>query len=146
MYSHRIKEVMEKRKFLKAGSGITVAKAAKMMALKHVGALVVVDDGTLAGIITERDVLFRVVAKGLDPRTTLVREVMTSTPKSVGPKDSFGHALVLMREGGFRHLPVVEDGVPIGIVSNRSALDPDLEEFRVEELRRKHLVQQHRGH
>jgi predicted transcriptional regulator len=64
----------------------------------------------------------------------------------VGPKDSFGHALVLMREGGFRHLPVVEEGIPIGIVSNRSALDPDLEEFRVEELRRKHLVQQHRGH
>ena len=146
MYSYRIKEVMESRKFLKAPADISVGKAARLMARKHVGALVVVDGDALVGIITERDVLFRVVAQRLDAEATLVRDVMTANPKSVGPKDSFGQALVLMREGGFRHLPVVEGGVAIGIVSNRSALDPDLEEFRVEELRRKHLVQQHRGH
>jgi CBS domain-containing protein len=133
---------MESRKLVKASGGLTVGKAARLMAKKHVGAVLVVDDGVLAGIFTERDVLFRVVAQRLDPEKTLVREVMTPDPLTVAPKDSFGHALVLMREGGFRHLPVVQDGVPVGIVSSRSALDPDLEEFRVEESRRKHLVQQ----
>lgn len=146
MYSHRIKEVMERGKFVKATADITVGQAARLMAKKHVGAVIVVDGDALAGILTERDVLFRVVAKRLDPEKTLVRDAMTANPRTVGPKDSFGHALVLMREGGFRHLPVVEDGIPVGIVSNRSALDPDLEEFRVEELRRKHLVEQHRRH
>ena len=147
MYGHRIKEVMERRKLVKATAELTVGKAARLMAKKHVGALVVVDEGgALAGIFTERDVLFRVVARRLDAESTLVRDVMTPNPQSIGPKDSFGQALVMMREGGFRHLPVVEDGVPIGIVSNRSALDPDLEEFRVEEARRKHLIAQHRRH
>ena len=146
MYSLRIVDVMESRKLVKAGGDLTVGKAARLMARKHVGALLVVEDGALAGIFTERDVLFRVVAQRLDPEKTLVREVMTRDPRTVAPKDSFGHALVLMREGGFRHLPVVQDGMPVGIVSNRSALDPDLEEFRVEESRRKHLVQQLRRH
>ena len=146
MYSFRINEVMERRKFVKAAPDISVGKAARLMARKHVGALLVVEGDTLVGIITERDVLFRVVAKRLDAEATSVRDVMTPNPQSVGPRDSFGHALVLMREGGFRHLPVVEHGVAVGIVSNRSALDPDLEEFRVEESRRKHLTQQHRRH
>ena len=83
--------------------------------------------------------MFRVVARGLDSATTRVTDVMTPDPKTIAPDKAFGVAMVLMHENGFRHLPVVENDVPIGIVSSRSALDPDLEEFISEERRRKHL-------
>jgi CBS domain-containing protein len=140
MFSLRVKEVMERRKFVKAPSNITVGKAARLMAKKRVGALLVVDGARLQGIFTERDVLFRVVAAQLDPEATLVGEVMTREPKTIGPADSFGHALAAMHQGGFRHLPVVLNGAPIGIISNRSALDPELVEFRCEGERRRHLI------
>jgi len=67
---------------------------------------------------------------------------MTPQPKTIKPGNTFGHAMTLMHESGFRHLPVVEDGKPIGIVSARSALDPDLEEFVCEERRRKHFEEE----
>lgn len=144
MFSHRVNEVMDRRKFVCASGDITVGLAARLMARKHVGAMVVVDNERLAGIFTERDVLLRVVAARRDPEATRVRDVMTARPETVGPHDSYGEALVAMREGGFRHLPVVVEDTPIGIVSARSALDPDLEEFRCEEQRRKHLAQKRR--
>ncbi|TAK45782.1 MAG: CBS domain-containing protein, partial [Betaproteobacteria bacterium] len=55
------------------------------------------------------------------------------------PDELFGHALLVMHENGFRHMPIVENGEPVGIVSSRKALDPDLEEFISESQRRKHL-------
>jgi signal-transduction protein with cAMP-binding, CBS, and nucleotidyltransferase domain len=62
---------------------------------------------------------------------------MTKSPVFVDPGETFGYALLLMHENGFRHVPVVVNGEPIGIVSARSALDPDLEEFESEARRRK---------
>lgn len=128
---------MRRRNVLKAAPQTLVSKAAKLMADKNVGALMVVERDRLVGIFTERDVVFRVVALGLDPRTTAVSAVMTEAPQTVGPDAPLGYALLLMHENGFRHLPVVENDKPIGIVSARSALDPDLEEFAVEAARRK---------
>ena len=61
---------------------------------------------------------------------------MTSAPMTVGPDRSFGYALQLMHEYGFRHVPVVENGKPVGMVSSRDALDPDMEDF-VSEVRRR---------
>jgi CBS domain-containing protein len=66
-------------------------------------------------------------------------DVMTRGPKTLSPDEPFGHALLLMNENGFRHVPVVEAGRPIGVVSARNALDPDLEEFAAEARRREHL-------
>ena len=86
------------------------------MASKNVGAVLVVEREGLVGIFSERDVVFRVIAKGLDPKTTLLAEVMTAEPKTLEPGKSYGHALLLMQEHGFRHVPVVENGRPIGIV------------------------------
>ena len=60
-------------------------------------------------------------------------------PQTVDPDKSFGYALLMMHEQGFRHVPVIENGKPIGIVSSRNALDPDLEEFVSEAQRRKHI-------
>jgi CBS domain-containing protein len=136
MYSMRVKSVMERKKLLVAPPETTVAKAAKLMAKKNVGAVLVVVEKRLAGIFTERDAVFRVIAAGRDPGTTTIGEVMTRNPVTVDPKEIFGRALLAMHDGGFRHVPVVENGVPIGIVSSRSALDPEMEEFTAETQRR----------
>jgi CBS domain-containing protein len=131
---------MKRGSLVTAPPSITVAEAAKRMKRKKVGALVVTEGDNLVGIFTERDVVFRVVAPGLDPRTTLVESVMTSAPITIGPNEPFGHALLVMHERGFRHLPVVERGKVIGIVSGRSAMDPDLEEFASEANRRAYFA------
>ena len=99
----------------------------------------VVQNDRLVGILTERDVVFRVIARGLDAGTTRLNDVMTTAPKTLDPNKTYGHALLLMQENGFRHVPVIENGRPIGIVSSRNAMDPDLEEFVSEVRRREHL-------
>ncbi len=136
MYSMRVKSVMERKKLLVAPPGTTVAKAARMMAKKNVGAVMVVEGKLLVGIFTERDAVFRVVAEGRDVATTTIGEVMSPDPICVPPDEIFGRALLLMHDNGFRHVPVVENGEPIGIVSSRSALDPEMEEFTAETQRR----------
>lgn len=127
---------MESRKLLTAPPHTSVFDAARQMSKRNVGAVLVVEDERLLGIFTERDAVFRVVAKGLDPRSTSIKVAMTVDPKCLGPEQPFGLALYVMQMHGFRHVPVVQDGRPIGIVSSRSALDPDLEEFVAESRRR----------
>jgi len=136
MYSMRVKSVMERKKRLVAKPETTVAKAAKLMAQKNVGAVMVVSEKHLVGIFTERDVVIRVIAADRDPATTTIGEVMTPDPVCVEPNEIFGRALLLMHDHGFRHVPVVENGEPVGIVSSRSALDPEMEEFTAETQRR----------
>ena len=139
MFNQPIKTVMDKKKILTAPPLTTVSQAAELMAAKNVGAVMVVEAGRLSGIFTERDAVFRVIARGLDPRTTCLSEVMTTAPLTVGPDKPFGLALLIMHENGFRHVPVIENGKPVGIVSSRNALDPDLEEFVSEAQRRKYI-------
>ena len=139
MFSQRIRSVMEQKKLVTAAPETTVAQAAKLMAKRNVGAVMVVENERLIGIFTERDAVFRVIAKGLNAHTTPLADVMTGTPHTVDPDKTFGYALLTMHENGFRHLPVIENGKPIGIISSRNALDPDLEEFVSEAQRRKHI-------
>jgi CBS domain-containing protein len=103
----------------------------------NVGAILVVEESRLVGIFTERDALFRVIACGRDPAAVRLREVMTADPATVAPEETFGYTLLLMHERGFRHVPVVRDGRPVGVVSARHALDPELEEFAAEAARRR---------
>ena len=112
-----------------ASAEFTVEQAARLMKERRVGALLVVANGRLAGIFTERDALFRVIAEGRDAASTRLGEVMTANPRTITPDRPFGHALHLMHEGGFRHVPVVEGDRPIGVVSARDALGPELEAF-----------------
>jgi CBS domain-containing protein len=142
MFDMPIRSVMQRRKVLKALPQTAVSKVAKLMAGKNVGAAMIVENDRLIGIFTERDVVMRVVARGLDARTTPVADVMTPAPITITPEKSFGYALLLMHEKGFRHLPVIENDRLIGIVSSRSAMDPNLEEFVSEAQRRKHLLAQ----
>lgn len=109
----------------------TVRDAVRVMAERHIGAVLVAIDGRLQGIFTERDVLTRVVAAGLDPGDTALGGVMTPNPDTVGPGDTAFEALRRMSERGYRHLPVVDDDEMVGIVSIRdlyAAVNKDLAE------------------
>ena len=127
--------IVEQREVAASPGAITVSEAARLMREKRVGAVAVVEEGQLVGIFTERDALFRIVAEGRDPQTVRLAEVMTHDPKTIHPDKPFADALHIMYEGGFRHVPVVEDSRPIGIISARDALGPELEDFVYELLR-----------
>ena len=129
MPNRPIRSVIEDQKPVTATSDMTVDAAARLMKQQRIGALLVVDQGRLSGIFTERDALFRVIAEGREPAATRVGEVMTLNPRTIEPDRPFGHALHLMYEGEFRHVPVVENGRPLGMVSARDALGPELQEF-----------------
>lgn len=133
------RSVLERRKLVSAAPEASVDDAARLMKESRVGAILVVERGRLVGIFTERDAVHRVLAARRDPCTTRLRDVMTGDPVTVSPDESFGYALLLMHDHGFRHVPVVENGRPIGVVSTRHALDPDLEEFAAEAERRKSI-------
>ena len=142
MFSQRVRDVMERKKLLTAPPETTVSKATKLMAKRKVGAVMVVERESLVGIFTERDAVFRVIARDRDARTTQLADVMTTAPQTVDPDKSFGYALLMMHENGFRHVPVIENDKLIGIVSARNALDPDLEEFVAESRRRKQILRE----
>lgn len=142
MFGQPVRTVMEREKLLTASPETTVSKAAKLMAHRKVGAVMVVADQKLVGIFTERDAVFRVIARGRDPRATPLSDVMTIAPQTVDPDKSFGYAMLIMHENGFRHVPVLEDGKLVGIVSARNALDPDLDEFVFETQRRKQILRE----
>jgi CBS domain-containing protein len=141
MFSQSIRSLMDRGKLLLVTGSTTVRAAAEVMKSKHYGAVLVMEDDHVRGIFTERDAVFRVIAAGLDPDTTEVQKVMTKSPKTIAPDKTFGHAMLVMHENGFRHLPVVENDKLVGMVSSRNALDPSLEEFVFEERRRKHLLE-----
>jgi CBS domain-containing protein len=111
---------------LTVAPGDTVAEVAKRMVAKDVGAVLVYEDDRLSGILTERDVM-RAVADGLDD-TTLVRDRMTANPETLDADDTTEHAAVLMIHGGFRHLPVVEQGDVVGVLSIRDLMRVVLED------------------
>lgn len=140
--SHRpIRSIIETQKLLTAESTTTVSDAARLMRENKTGALLVCEGGRLVGVFTERDALFRVTAEERDPKTTLLAEVMTPDPQTIGPEKPLGHALHMMFEGGFRNVPVVENGRPIGMVSARDALGPELKEFVAEMDQREHIAE-----
>jgi len=136
-----VRSIIGRQAPVTASGDMTVAEAARLMKEQRVGALLVLDHDRLTGIFTERDALFRVLAEGRDPGATRLREVMTLNPRTLGPDRPFGHALHLMHEGGFRHVPVVDGGRPVGVVSARDALGPELEAFVAELDDRSHIAE-----
>lgn len=96
----------------------TMDRTAQMMVERSVGSAVVTREGGIEGIITERDVL-RAVARGLVPWSTSVSDCMTAKPVTVSSFTTTGTALSMMLANGYRHLPVVDDGTLVGIVSLR---------------------------
>jgi CBS domain-containing protein len=134
-----IRRIIEQRTVLTARADTTVHAAARQMHERGVGSVLVVTGGHLVGIFTERDALDRVLAAGRNAKTTRLSEVMTPNPQAVHPDQPFGYALLMMYENGYRHVPVVENGRPVGVVSARDVLGPELKEFELEIERRKRI-------
>jgi CBS domain-containing protein len=114
------------RDLLTVDSTLSLAEVAERMVERAVGAVLVLDGERLAGILTERDVL-RAVARGIRDEA-LVRDHMTTDPDTIGPGETTEHAATLMMHGGFRHLPVTDEGAVIGIVSIRDLMRIALED------------------
>lgn len=108
--------------------GQTVADAVQLMRDKRVGCVLVCEGRRIVGIFTERDLLRRVLAAG-KPLSTRVVDCMTPDPVTVQPRDPIHVAIRWMQKGGYRHLPVVVDGRPVGILSIKRVVHFLVEHF-----------------
>ena len=141
MPNRPITALIAEQKLSVATPGSTVSEACALMKANNVGAIPVVEKGRLCGIFTERDAVYRVIAQDLDPHATRLDEVMTLRPQTIAPDRPFGHALHLMYEGGFRHVPVVSGGKLVGMLSARDALGADLAQFESDVEEREHIAE-----
>ncbi|MCL7428307.1 CBS domain-containing protein [Streptomyces sp. YS415] len=106
----------------------SLVEAAQLMRAQDIGDVLVADGQRVVGMLTDRDITVRAVAEGVDPLTASVRSVCTPDPLVVAPQDPVTAAVALMRQHAVRRLPVVEDGLPVGMVSLgdlAEAQDPD---------------------
>ncbi len=113
-------------------SGKTVAEAAKVLTEVNKGAILVVEGGKLKGIFTERDLLRRVAAEGLDPAKTQVDQVMTRSLVVGRPDENHHVALRRMVSAGCRHLPVVDGDKVVSVVSRRDLMAIDIQQLEQE--------------
>ena len=114
-----IPNVIHDQKIIHLGAEATARQAALLMREQNVGAVLIMDDDELTGILTVNDMTYRVVGEGRDPNQTVLREIMTAEPDSVSSDTTAIDALRLMQDGGYRHLPIVDEGEVLGIVSRR---------------------------
>jgi len=117
-----LRDLVKDRKVYFIDAAGTVLEAARFMMEHNVGALPVLRNGELVGILSERDIMNRVVAVGRTPGMTAVSEVMTANPRAVSADESIEECLFIMREFGFRHLPIVDGRELKGLVSLRDVL------------------------
>ena len=117
-----LRELVKDRRVYSVDANHTVLEAARYMMEHSVGAVPVLRNGDLTGILSERDIMNRVVAVGRTPGTTAVSEVMTANPRAVAADESIEECLFIMREFGFRHLPIVDGKQLKGLVSLRDVL------------------------
>ncbi|CAA7618604.1 CBS domain [Candidatus Terasakiella magnetica] len=127
-----IRDVIKTQTILTMLPTASVHDAARAMQASRVGAVMITERDKLVGIFTERDALFRVLAEGRNPETTLLSAAMTAAPATITPDRRLSHALHLMHDGGFRHMPVVDNDIPVGMVSIRDALGAELANFERE--------------
>jgi CBS domain-containing protein len=121
----QIAELIEGQTLTVLSSDSNVREAAQTMSERNIGAAAVVDDGRLAGIFSERDLMSRVVAKGLDPAGTTVGLVMSKELVVASSNEDVDSALQKMQAIRARHLPVVDDGKLVGMISIRDLLEVD---------------------
>jgi CBS domain-containing protein len=124
-----VRDVVEGQRLLKLPETATVREAAQHMTRRNVRSVLVAHRGKLIGIFTGTDVIKKVVATGLDPNKTSLSEVMTRDPDSVAPHHHAIDALRRMQERRYRHLPIVDDGKLVGILSRRDFLGYEINEI-----------------
>lgn len=127
MSERKVADILPRQEILTLRPSATVGEAARLMTARHVGAVLVAEDGALKGIFTERDVVEKVVAIGLDPEHTGLFEVMTPRPVTIAPHTLVRTAIDEMHERHLRHLPVMRDGGIVGIVSLRDVVVSEVE-------------------
>ena len=132
MPNRNLQSIVSKRPLVVGSPQMTVLEAAQAMKAKGVGSVVVEHNGVLVGIFTERDLMNRVVAAELDVSTTLLDNVMTHDVVGLEADRPLSHALHLMHQHGFRHVPVLSQGRPVGMVSSRDALGIEWQQFERE--------------
>lgn len=123
-----IRHIFENRELFYVTPDKSLFDAACYMAERNVGAVCVLESDRLIGILSERDVMTRVVARGLDPKATRVRDVMTENPIVVDARESYENCIRMMKAANFRHLPVINEDKLLGLVSLRDLLQVDISE------------------
>jgi CBS domain-containing protein len=115
----KVAEILQAKgtKVFSITSDITVYEALKAMGERNIGALLVIEDQQLMGIISERDYARKIILKGKSSHDTLVKEIMTEKVISISPEDNIDKCMELMSERHIRHLPVMKDGIVTGIIS-----------------------------
>ena len=115
---------------------MTAYEALELMAEKDIGALPVIDEGRLVGIFSERDYARKVILRGKSSKTTTVAELMSGTPVTVGPEFTLRDCMKIMKVKNIRHLPVVQEGTLIGMVTISDVVNAiiSLQDEEIEEL------------
>ena len=121
-----IKELVKDRDVYYVQADKSVMDVARYMVERNIGAVPVLRDGELVGIFSERDIMKRVLVAGVDPRQTMVSEVMTANPYTVPLDTDIEQCLRLMREHNFRHLPICDGKKLLGLVSLRDVLHQEI--------------------
>lgn len=130
----RLSQILSERELYFVEKDQTVWEVARKMADLHVGAILVLDNGELCGIFSERDLLARVVVEGWDPHTVRVADVMTPNPKAIEESATADEAMEIMHQHNCRHLPVLCNGKVVKMVSMRDLMYFDLDR-KAEEIR-----------
>ena len=117
-------------------SDASLEQCAKIMAKNHVGALVIKDNHKSIGLITEQDIVRKVVAKGINPLTKKVKDFMEKKIKTISSSADIYDALIIMRDSNIRHLPVVDNGKMAGLLTLKDILkiEPSLFDLLVEKF------------
>jgi len=133
----KIREIMRQGFLFFVQHDATVAEAVRVMATHNVGIVIVLDGDRLVGVFSERDVVRRVVDKGLDPARTALGEVMTTAVVIADADEDYQSAMRKMDHANIRHLLVVSEGRPVSMISIRDLIRVDLQ-VRDEEIRYLH--------
>jgi CBS domain-containing protein len=141
-----VPDVIGRQNLILVSPEISVREAARLMATNKIGAIMIGEGTTLNGIFTERDLAFKVVATSRDPDKVKLAEVMTAKPDTIGPDATAQDALEKMTKRGYRHLPVVEGGKLLGIVSIRDIYAAVLREAEEELHDREAFIQGSAGY
>jgi CBS domain-containing protein len=131
---HRLRDILQPRGPAIVSPDASVVEAARRMAERNVGAILVLEGDQLRGIFSERDVMTRVVAEGLDPLSTPVRSVMSTALATIDESANVEQAGKLMDENKCRHLPVMREGKVVGVVSMRDLMHIEIE-AKADEIR-----------
>jgi len=123
-----IRQLLKNRQTYTVESQQSVLDVARFMVERNIGAVPVLEGGKLVGIFSERDIMKRVLVEGKDPKKAKVSDVMTPNPLVVTADESFDNCMVLMKQHGFRHLPILDGNKLAGLVSLRDLLLHEVDE------------------